>query len=151
MDLLSNIVYCGYPAVSFRGVYQVDEQMWLKPPGKWGLTSGVSKKHGIPYHPCCGIWSSRTWMAQIYHTWMLPVWLWWWLLVDEGASETDSFRHSGHQDLSLQGGGCDDEAVQMVLKRKGILRGIVLKEGWSMMISCLISRFTSFVSSKIGR
>ena len=30
----------------------------------------------------------------------------------------------------LQGGGCDDEAVQKVLKRKGILRGIVLKEGW---------------------
>ena len=56
--------------------------------------------------------------------------------MDEAASETDASRHSGHQDLSLQGGGNDDEAVQKVLKRKGILRGIVLKEGWSMMISC---------------
>ena len=50
--------------------------------------------------------------------------------MDEGVSQTDAFRHSGHQDLSLQGGGCDDEAVKKVLKRKGILRGIVLKEGW---------------------
>ena len=57
--------------------------------------------------------------------------------MDQGVSQTDAFRHSGHQNLSLQGRGCDDdEAVKKVLKRKGSLRGIVLKEGWSMMISC---------------